>query len=76
MTKISEATFTVYKMGLTYASACTSLPDDEATARMNAEWPSGVASQWTIADEAFAGGEPNPSPCNTGDSNRHILFVC
>lgn len=68
--------FTPYKVGLCYASVCTRLSDQEATDRLNATCPTGLDHGWKIADEPFASGDPNPSPCCDGGPNRHILFVC
>jgi hypothetical protein len=70
-------TFTAYAVGLCYASACTSLTDDEATAQMNTEHPTGIDSAWEIANEPFASGDPNGRPCDQhADTHRHILFTC
>jgi hypothetical protein len=70
--------FAAYSMGLIYASVCTSLSDDDATDRLNAEHPAGTVGGWTIAsDPTFAAGEPNPCPCNRRpETHRHILFSC
>lgn len=68
--------FTAYSVGLCYASVCTSLSDDETTARLNAERPTGIGP-WRIADEAFANGDPNPRPCDQNPgTHRHVLFNC
>lgn len=65
---------TVYSEGLFFASVCTSLTDDEATERM---WPSGTRLGWGIAEEDFADGTPNGSPCpDNPDTHRHLLFTC
>lgn len=68
--------FTPYAVGLCYASVCTDLTDDEATAKLNLTRPTGIEFGWKIADEPFSGGEPNPTPCPDDPSCRHILFVC
>lgn len=73
----NQDTFTAYAVGFAYASVCTSLNDTEATTRMNHENPTGIESQWEIADEAFASGDPNGRPCNEHpNTHRHLLFVC
>jgi hypothetical protein len=59
-----------------YASVCTSLSDDDATDELNLAWPTGIESRWTIADEAFADGTPNPAPCADAPTHRHLLFSC
>lgn len=67
--------FTRYAEGLFYAAACTSLTDEEATARMNAV-PSGTSGGWTLsADAKFADGTPHPAPCpDKPATHRHLLF--
>lgn len=70
--------FTAYAVGLCSASVCTSLPDEAATARLNGEHPTGIASCWQIADEkTFADGSPHPQPCHDNPgTHRHLLFHC
>lgn len=70
--------FEAYSIGLICASVCTSLSNEEATARLNAEHPTGVQSPWRISeDKAFRNGEPNPCPCeHHPKTHRHILFNC
>ena len=69
--------FAVYSIGVVCASVCTRLPLDEATRRLNAEHPTGGHPWFPSADKTFAGGEPNPSPCNQWPTtNRHCLFNC
>ena len=58
--------------GLCYARACTSLPDAEATARMN-EVPSGTSHGWQLCTEPQAA----PVPCEDNPStHRHLVFEC
>lgn len=66
---------TVYSSGLCYLSACTDDTDDEATRCVNLSNPTGIAP-WKIADEPFAGGQPNPCPCTVEEGKRHVLFNC
>lgn len=69
--------FTAYAVGLCYASACTSLSDQEAAERMNVEHPTGISSRWSVADEAFRTGEPNGVACHDRpNTHRHLLFAC
>lgn len=69
--------FVAYTMGLAYASVCTSLDDDAATARLNREYPTGVATWIVSTDSHFADGiNTNPCPCHDQpDTHRHILFT-
>lgn len=67
--------FEAYSVGLCYASVCTNVDDDAATYQLNWQHPTGV-TPWQIADEPFASGEPNPTPCTDRPDCRHILFVC
>lgn len=69
--------FTAYAVGFVFASVCTSLTDQEATERLNAEHPTGIGSRWFIAPEAFLSGDPNGCPCDQWPAtHRHILFAC
>lgn len=69
--------FAAYAVGLCSASVCTSLPDSQATDRLNGTHPTGIASAWEIANEPFANGDANPRPCsNRPDTHRHLLFHC
>ena len=68
------ADFAIYAEGLCFASVCTSLTNDEATARMGA---SGTSHGWQVADQPFASGEANGSPCHDNPTtHRHLLFEC
>lgn len=66
----------VYAYGLVFLSACTALDDEATTARVNAEWPTGISSRWSVHGEPYADGTPNPSPCNKQPERRHVLFSC
>ena len=69
--------FTAYAMGLCFASVCTTLTDEEATARLNVESPTGIESQWRVSPAAtFARGGPNPGLCEESPAHRHLLFEC
>ena len=67
--------FVAYAVGLVMASACTRLPDEQATHRMDIESP--ALHGWRIADEPFRDGTPNGSPCpDNPTTHRHLLFEC
>ena len=70
--------FEVYSIGIVHASVCTSLSDEEATKRINAEHPTGTSSMWAVSKSAtFRDGNPNPCPCERNPkTHRHILFEC
>jgi hypothetical protein len=69
--------FDAYSVGLCYASVCTSLPDDDAAQELNWKWPTGISSRWSVADEPFRDGSPNPTPCERNpETHRHVLFSC
>lgn len=70
--------FAAYSVGFVFASVCTSLPDEHAAARLNAEYPTGTGSRWEVAPvKTFATGQPNPTPCERRPAtHRHILFHC
>ena len=67
-----------YALGLVHASACApaDMPPAGVAQAVNAAYPTGIASPWQISDEPFDGGEPNPSPCDTGAARLHYLMVC
>lgn len=66
--------FVVYAEGLCFASACTSLSNEAAVARMPA---AGTSHGWQVSDENFRDGTPNGSPCNQRpETHRHLLFEC
>lgn len=72
----TEGEFTAYSVGVVYASVCTSLDDEAATARMNVEAPTSTDTPWQIADEAFRTGEPNRVACHDHpETHRHLLFI-
>lgn len=69
--------FTMYAMGMVYASVCTSLSLEQATEQLNVEAGTGLAGGWIKADEDFRTGESNPCPCHDHpETHRHYLFVC
>ncbi|MEU9891054.1 hypothetical protein [Sphaerisporangium sp. NPDC051011] len=72
----SSYDFRVYSVGLVHAAACTSLTDEEAATRLNAEHPTGITSRWQVADQ-LADGEPKGASCHDlPDTHRHVLFIC
>lgn len=69
--------FTVYAIGLCYASVCTNLSLEQATKRLNAEHPSGTTQKWQKSkDPTFHDGSPNPCNCEQGTGKKHWLFDC
>ncbi len=76
MSKTKEYTFTVYSLGLVYSSVCTNLPKDKIAEHMAEHEPTGIGSDWRIADENFASGEKNGCPCPDTKGNRHWLVSC
>jgi hypothetical protein len=79
MSELKEASkdFEPYSVGLVHASVCSELSPEETETRMNAEHPTGIASDWTISEETFSDGTPNPAPCNLKpDTHKHYLMVC
>ena len=69
--------FEVYSIGICNASVCTSLPINEATERLNAAYPTGIASQWKPStDKYFRSGECIGHQCPDHKNNKHFLFHC
>jgi hypothetical protein len=79
-TKLDPDQVYVYAVGLVCTSACAPAglsPEQVATA-VNMESPTGIASAWTVSDDAeFADGTPHPAPCDQDpDGRRHYLLYC
>lgn len=75
----NDSDFEVYSVYICYASVCTRLSVEEATAKLNGLHPTGISSEWRFADDEteFADGTPNPHPCkHRPDTHMHYLFVC
>ena len=70
--------FEAYLVGIVYASVCSALSLEETTARLNAEHPTGIRSQWELSpDKKFASGGDNPCPCDRAPTtHKHYLFNC
>lgn len=66
----------IYAVGPLCCSVCTDAPRNEVAALVNREMPTGISSQWTIADEPFRTGEPNPCQCPDHPSRGHYLLSC
>jgi hypothetical protein len=57
---------------LVSVQVCTSLSDEDATARMNLT-PSGTKGGWQLTDDPNNG----PVPCaDEPATHRHLIFVC
>jgi hypothetical protein len=72
--KNAELDYSYVYSGLVFVVICTRLPIEEATARLNCENPTGIASRWQLASEED--GKPNHRPCPTNPKNTHYLFEC
>lgn len=70
--------FEAYGMGIVHASVCTSLSVEEATKRLNEQYPTGIQSQWELSkNEHFSCGEhKNGCDCPDHPDNKHYLFSC
>lgn len=77
MNTTASKDFECYALGLIYASICTSLPVEEAIARANDEYPTGLDHGWSLCSEAFRDGSPNPCACpDAPETHRHYLLGC
>jgi hypothetical protein len=77
LTKEAIPDFTVLKWGLLYAAVCSSLTPEETTRRLNREMPSGTRNGWTLSEQSFADGLPNPCPCpECKKTHKHYLYEC
>ena len=68
----------VYTSGLVNCCACApaDMPAEDVEAAVNRQNPTGISSRWSVSDEPFSGGEPNPSPCSDGPLKKHWLLSC
>ena len=69
----------VYTSGLCYLSVCVpkDLPKERLEAAVNASAPTGIKSQWQIAeDKKFKTGEANPCQCEDDAERLHYLMNC
>lgn len=66
----------IYSWGLIYLSVCTDETIEATTVAVNMSHPTGIESQWALADEPFRTGETNPHPCKDTKDAQHMLFSC
>ena len=68
----------IYATGLVMSSVCapSEMPVADVEDAVNRLSPTGISSRWSLADEAFASGEPNPTPCNDDPARQHHLLNC
>lgn len=67
----------IYAKGMVHCSICTDMKNVQAIeAAVNAQNPTGIASQWKVSEEKFADGSDNPHQCEDDAANRHYLMVC
>lgn len=68
----------IMSAGPCYVSVCTR----EGTSRevierhVNARYPTGLDHGWSISDEPFRTGQPNPCPCDQAAGRLHFLLSC
>jgi hypothetical protein len=70
----------IYGLGPVCLSVCypADMDIDALTALINLQEPTGIASDWHPADDAFFadGVSPNPCPCEDSPARLHRLYVC
>jgi len=69
----------IYSKGFVHCSVCAlaSLSVEEITRFVNKENPTGLTHGWSVSDEPFKGGQPNPCPCDQEpETRKHYLFSC
>ncbi len=68
----------VYAIGLCYASVCADKQMTKVMVEdyMNVLEPAGTSLSWTIAEEPFNDGSPNPNQCETDSNKQHWLLDC
>ncbi len=69
----------VYRFGVVCCSVCApqTVALDDVRLAVNMSHPTGIESRWEFSkDPTFAGGEPNPCPCNMDTRRIHYLMNC
>lgn len=68
----------IYSHGLCCTSVCAAaeLTPEEVAQAVNFQTPTGIASPWSVSEDTFANGAPNPNPCNDNPHRRHWLLTC
>ena len=68
----------IYSVGL--VACCVCVPKGSTKEQIeefvNTTCPSGISSDWEIAEENFASGEKNPTGCNENPEREHYLLFC
>lgn len=69
----------VYTSGLICCSVCapSDMPLEDVITAVNLQNPTGLSHGWTLDEKGeFAGGQPNPTQCNSDPSRMHYLLSC
>jgi hypothetical protein len=69
----------IYNNGVCHCSVCVpaGMEREVVETEVNAAHPTGISSSWSISkDETFAGGQPNPCPCDDDPQRMHYLMEC
>ena len=70
----------VIRVMLLDAQVCvpTTWSDDQATAFVNAENPTGISSRWVMKKngDKWLGNDPERNPCDEREGFVHICFSC
>jgi hypothetical protein len=77
--ELLDTEFYVYNSGLCYMSVCViaTMETYQIEAMANRANPTVEDREWTITDEPFKTGEPNPCKCDNDPANRkHYLLSC
>lgn len=78
MGKVEQETedVVIYSSGLCYCSVCAdaNIELSQLTESVNRQHPTGIKSDWELAEESFSTGEPNPCECPDDESRIHILI--
>ena len=72
-------TIEIYSVGICYMSVCASnnISLDKIEMIANDRYPTEISHHWSIANEPFISGDPNPCPCDKfPDTRKHYLLHC
>ena len=68
----------IYADGIVSCSVCAGkeLSREEVAGEVNRMNPTGIGSQWGVAEDDFASGEKNGKECENDKTRKHYLLHC
>jgi len=69
----------IYSRGIVSCSVCAinELSVEQVTQQVNIDSPTGIQSNWELAEDThFKEGKTNPCECENDPNRKHYLFHC